>query len=69
MPKSESLPAHRKLYDWFVNVAASVVIVLIWKFLAYWSARLGWVESEDHCLLMIVALSLALNIPSRRRTT
>ena len=56
-----------KFQDWFVNVAASLILVLLWKgaawLFAYWHFTS---QTEDEWFMMFVAVSLALNIPGRR---
>lgn len=56
-------------YKWSVNLAASVLLVLLWKLLAWGMTFLPWVHlTEDQMFMLLVAVSVALNLPSRRPT-
>lgn len=57
----------KRFYDWFINLLASVLLVVIWRAAAWGGYHLGWTDSEDRLFMFIVAGSVALHLPSNRR--
>lgn len=53
-------------YRRMINILAAVLLFFLWHWAA-WAAAKWLGQSEDHWFLGIVAVTVALNLPSRRK--